>query len=133
MRETPSRKSGQATTSEPPAPAQEVGSVRTRKVPPGSSGNPPGAGRLPDSVVTLLTATWDAEKESPPSVDFTNLIVFPAIQKITTAPSSMTVMEGDKESGASGHPTACAPTPRQVAPWSSVRAKASCEPLSQAT
>src|SRR5689334_1225043 len=133
MRETPSRKSGHATTSDAPAPAAEVGRVRTRKVPPGSSGNPPGAGRLPDRVVTPVTASWDGEKVSPPSVDFTNLIVSPAIQKMTTVPLSMTVMLGEKESGASGQPTVFAPTPRHVAPWSSVRAKASCEPLSHAT
>src|SRR5215207_5956423 len=99
MRETPSRKSAQATRTRWPDPAQAVGSVSTRKRPPGNSGKPPGFGRT-DSVVSPVATTAGLENDSPPSVDFTNLIVPPAIQKMKMDPSSVTAIEGAKESDA---------------------------------
>src|SRR6266478_5847326 len=133
MRETPSLRSAQATTRVCAAPADVAETrVRTRNFPPGNSGKPPGAGNPIDKVVTPETTTCGAENVAPPSIELTHLMVVPTIQKMWTPPSFETVMLGPKESNASGVPTGCAPGPIHVTPASTVRAKASCEPLSQA-
>ena len=61
-------------------PTAMLGRVSTRKTPPGNSGKPFGAERpAASSGVTPLATTDGAEKELPPSADFTKEIVVPLI------------------------------------------------------
>src|SRR5579884_1818921 len=131
MRETPSRKSSHAAKTVL-LKTHAVGSVSTRKLPPGRTGHPCGAGRDELSVVTPVAGAVTAWKLSPPSVDTIILIVLPAIQTMYTSPFEETLISGENESPARLVPAIeLAPTPIQVAPWSSVRAKRICEPSSQ--
>src|SRR5260221_7058362 len=125
MRDTPSRKSAQAKTTVFPEPVQPVGALKVRNFPPGSW----------DGIGVMLPATiLGGVNDSPPSVDFTNLIESPANQTMWTVPSAATEISGAPESPIPGK---CVPAggsvpptlmPFQIAPWPVDRAKLRADP-----
>src|SRR5215470_13944651 len=93
MRETPSRKSAQATVTLLPN-AHAVGSVITQKLPPGKTGKPPAWGSDAPSGVMPVAGWGLAVQVSPPSVETCRWMSPPAIEATYTVPSSETLISG---------------------------------------